>query len=159
MCFVLAEGGLYVDADDVLLGDSWKNIFRDGGLKVQPLCYDIRPGAMVPAARSGEPICQRTKRIFTSIMIRSRRLRPSRSATGARSRDRALLGEDSAPRDPVDDRPGNLTAALAAHARDSKLAGAPLDFELLHDWEAIAETRWNLSYRGDARNWRNMDTC
>jgi hypothetical protein len=37
------------------------------------------------------------------------------------------------------------------------LAGASPDFELLHDWEAIAETRWELSYRGDARNWRNMD--
>ena len=32
------------------------------------------------------------------------------------------------------------------------IADAPLDYELLHDWEAIAETRWELSYRGDARN-------
>ena len=39
------------------------------------------------------------------------------------------------------------------------IAGAPLDFELLRDWEAIAETRWELSYRNDARNWRNMDAC
>ena len=38
--------------------------------------------------------------------------------------------------------PGNFTAALAAHARASKVAGVPFDFELLHDWEAIAETRW-----------------
>jgi mannosyltransferase OCH1-like enzyme len=26
MCFVLADGGLYVDADDVLLGDGWKRV-------------------------------------------------------------------------------------------------------------------------------------
>lgn len=35
MCFVLAEGGLYVDADDVLLGGGWEYVFRDGKLKVQ----------------------------------------------------------------------------------------------------------------------------
>jgi hypothetical protein len=37
-----------------------------------------------------------------------------------------------------------------------KVAGTPLDCELLRDWETIAETRWELSYRADARNWRNM---
>ena len=50
MCFVLAEGGLYVDADDVLLGDAWKSMFRDGRLKLQPLCYDISAGAMASSA-------------------------------------------------------------------------------------------------------------
>src|SRR5437899_13001661 len=50
LCFVLAEGGLYVDADDVLLGGGWEAIFRDGTLKVQPLCYDVTAGAMVSAA-------------------------------------------------------------------------------------------------------------
>ena len=29
MGFVLAEGGLYVDADDVLVGDGWSDVFRD----------------------------------------------------------------------------------------------------------------------------------
>ena len=41
LCFVLAEGGLYVDADDVLLSDGWKGIFRNHTLKVQALAYDI----------------------------------------------------------------------------------------------------------------------
>ena len=41
MWFVLAESGLYVDADEVLLGDDWRHIFQDGRLKVQPLCYDM----------------------------------------------------------------------------------------------------------------------
>jgi hypothetical protein len=68
-----------------------------------------------------------------------------------------LLGEDPLPDIQSTTGPGNLTAALAAHARESKVASAPLDFELLRDWEAIAETRWELSYRSDARNWRNMD--
>src|SRR5262249_41997610 len=29
LCFVFAEGGLYVDADDVLLGEGWETVFRD----------------------------------------------------------------------------------------------------------------------------------
>ena len=53
--------------------------------------------------------------------------------------------------------PGNFTAALAAHARELLVAEAPLDFEFMRAWEEIAETRWELSYRRDARNWRNMD--
>jgi hypothetical protein len=47
LCFVLAEGGLYVDADDVLLGGGWRDVFRDGTLEVQPLCYDVTAGCMV----------------------------------------------------------------------------------------------------------------
>jgi hypothetical protein len=74
----------------------------------------------------------------------------------ARATER-LLGEDALPEIQSTTGPGNLTAALAAHARELMIAGAPLDFELLHNWDSIAETRWELSYRGDARNWRNMD--
>jgi len=55
--------------------------------------------------------------------------------------------------------PGNLTAALAAHARYLQLEGLPFDFELLRDWESIAEMRWDLSYRADFRNWRNVHGC
>ena len=51
MCFVLADGGMYVDADDVLLGNGWRDIFSDGRLKLQPLCYDIRTSRMVPSSR------------------------------------------------------------------------------------------------------------
>lgn len=50
MCVLLAEGGFYVDADDVLLGEGWKYIFHDGSLKIQPLCYDIHSNGMVPTA-------------------------------------------------------------------------------------------------------------
>jgi hypothetical protein len=32
-----------------------------------------------------------------------------------------------------------------------------LDFDLLLDWEETAEPRWELDYRDDERNWRNMD--
>src|ERR1700755_302586 len=50
MCFVLAEGGLYVDADDVLLGGGWRHLFREANVKFQPLGYDIAAGGMMPAS-------------------------------------------------------------------------------------------------------------
>ena len=160
ICFVFAEGGLYVDADDVLLGDGWKTIFGGGGLKVQPLCYDIPTGGMVPAAEIWRTDLPTNGRIFyvNNDPIAAPAGHPVIRRALARATER-LLGEDPLPEIQSTTGPGNLTAALAAHARELKIAGAPLDFELLHDWEAIAETRWELSYRSDTRNWRNMDDC
>lgn len=158
MCFVLNEGGLYVDADDVLLGDGWKVLFGNGRLKVQPLCYDIPTARMVPVVEIWRPDLPTEGRIFyvNNDPIAAPAGHPILRTALSRATDR-LLGEDPRPEIQATTGPGNLTAALAAHARDLIVAGAPLDFELLHDWEAIAETRWHLSYRDDERNWRNMD--
>jgi len=158
MSFVLAEGGLYVDADDVLLGEGWRYIFRDGRLKVQPLCYDIPSSGMMPAAEIWRTDLPTSGRIFyvNNDPIAAPANHPIVRRALARATEK-LLGEDCFPEIQSTTGPGNFTAALAAHARDLKIAGTPLDFELLHDWEAIAETRWELSYRGDGRNWRNMD--
>jgi len=160
MCFVLAEGGLYVDVDDILLGDGWKNIFRNGVLKVQPLCYDIPTRGMLPAAEIWRTDLRTDLRIFyvNNDPIVAPAGHPVLQRALALSTEK-LLGDDPLPAIQSTTGPGNLTAALAAHARETMIAGAPLDFELLRDWEAIAETRWELSYRNDARNWRNMDAC
>jgi hypothetical protein len=158
MCFVLAEGGLYVDADDVLLSDGWKYIFRNGRLKVQPLCYDILSSSMAPAAEIWRADMPTTGRIFyvNNDPMAAPAHHPVLRGALARATER-LLGEDRLPEIQSTTGPGNFTAALVAHACELNIAGAPLDFELLHDWEAIAETRWELSYRRDARNWRYMD--
>lgn len=158
LCFVLAEGGLYVDADDVLLGNGWKDIFRNGRLKVQPLCYDIPSSGMVPAARTWRADFPTDGRIFyvNNDPIAAPAAHPVLRRALVRATEK-LLGRDPLPEIQSTTGPGNLTAVLAAHARELKIVGAPIDFELLHEWEAIAETRWELSYRGDARNWRNMD--
>lgn len=158
LCFMVAEGGLYVDADDVLKGDAWKLLFANDRLKLQPLCYDLAASGMIPASEIWRPDLPRLERIFYvnnnpivappghPVLIRALRRATAR-----------LLEEDPRPEIQSTTGPGNLTAALAAHARDLLVRDAPLDFELLLDWEAIAETRWDLSYRNDARNWRNMD--
>jgi mannosyltransferase OCH1-like enzyme len=158
MCCMLAEGGLYVDADDVLLGEGWRCIFQNGALKLQPLCYDIPSSKMVPAAEIWRAELPLDGRIFyvNNTPIAAPPDHPVLRRALARATER-LLGEDRFPEIQSTTGPGNLTVALAAHARELKVSGARLDFELLHDWGAIAETRWELSYRGDARNWRNMD--
>lgn len=159
MCVLVAEGGLYVDADDVLLGDNWRYLFRDSALKVQPLCYDISSCSMVPASDIWRSDLPTDERVFyvNNDPIAAPAHHPVLKRALSRSTEK-LLGKDPFPEIQETTGPGNLTASLAAHARDLMVRGAPLDFELLNNWEAIAETRWDLSYRNDARNWRNMDS-
>lgn len=160
MCFILAEGGLYVDADDVLLGEGWKYIFHDCRLKVQPLCYDITAGGMMPAADIWRSDLPTGKRIFyvNNDPIAAPAGHPVLRRALARATEK-LLCEDCSPEIQSTTGPGNLTAALVAHARQRELSGIPLDFEILHGWDSIAEMRWNLAYRQDARNWRNVYGC
>lgn len=158
MCFVLAEGGLYVDADDVLLGAGWKDVLRDGTLKVQALCYDVTAGGMVPASELRRTDLPTDGRIFyvNNNPIAAPADHPVLRRALARATD-SLLGDEPAPEIQSTTGPGNLTAALVAHARESQVRETLPDFELLLDWEATAEPCWDLAYRYDARNWRNMD--
>lgn len=158
MCFVLAEGGLYVDADDVLLSDGWREILSDSKLKVQPLCYDTRAEAMVSAAELRQVDLPTEDRIFyvNNNPIAAPPDHPVLRRALTRATD-TLLGEDPSPEIQSTTGPGNLTAALAAHAHELLESGSQPDYELLLDWGATAEPRWDLAYRRDARNWRNMD--
>ena len=157
LCFLVAEGGLHVDADDVLIGDGWRRIFRNGTLKVQPLCYDVTAGGMVPSAAIWRTDLPMDGRVFyvNNDPIAAPAGHPVLRRALVRATGR-LLGGDPYPEIQSTTGPGNLTTALVAHARSLELSGSPLDYELLTDWDAIAETRWELSYRNDARNWRNM---
>jgi glycosyl transferase-like sugar-binding protein len=159
MCFVLAEGGLYVDADDVLRDSGWKRVFRDGALKVQPLCYDVPAGGMLPASELQRPDLPSGGRIFyvNNNPLAAPAGHPVLRQALASATDK-LLGGKVSPEIQSTTGPGNLTAVLAAHARQLEEDDAPPDFELLFDWEATAEPRWDLGYRNDSRNWRNMSS-
>jgi hypothetical protein len=154
LCFVLADGGLYVDADDVLVGTGWRDIFRDGSLKVQPLCYDLVSQGMVPASEIRRPDLSTSGRIFyvNNNPIAAPPGHPVVRRALVRATDRLLVSELK-PEIQSTTGPGNLSAALAAHARESRT----LDYELLLNWERTAEPCWELEYRSDDRNWRNMD--
>lgn len=160
MCVLVAEGGLYVDADDVLLGDNWRYLFHDSALKVQPLCYDIPSSAMVRGSEIWRRELPTDGRIFyvNNDPIAAPAHHPILQRALSRATEK-LMGKDLFPEIQATTGPGNLTASLAAHAYELVVSGSPLDFELLKDWETIAETRWELSYRNDARNWRNMGSA
>ena len=158
MCFILAEGGMYVDADDVLLGDRWRDIFRNGKLKLQPPCYDIATGRMVPSSQIWLSDLPTDGRVF--YVNNDPMAAPAGHPVLARALVHAtqkLLGDEKVPVIQSTTGPGNLTVALATHAHACLSDGSPLDFQLLPNWDDIAETRWDLSYRGDARNWRNVE--
>lgn len=158
MCFVLADGGLYVDADDVLVGEGWRDIFVGGKLKVQPLCFDVNADGMVPAMEIRRIDLPTEGRIF--YLNNNPMAAPANHPILRRALTRAtsiLLGEDRDPEIQSTTGPGNLTASLAAHAAEIQEKCAPPDYELLVNWDTTAESCWDLEYRNDARNWRNMN--
>ncbi|MEQ9811496.1 MAG: hypothetical protein RLO50_01850 [Azospirillaceae bacterium] len=160
LCVLLTEGGLYVDCDDVLLEDGWTRLFEDDRLKLQPLCYDISAGAMMPNAdiwRKDLPTGERNFYVNNDPIAA-----PPGHPVLRRALDRAtdlLHRGDDRPKIQATTGPGNLTSVLAVHAHDLLLRGGALDFNLIRGWDEIAETRWDLSYRGDERNWRNVYGC
>lgn len=158
LCALIVEGGLYVDADDVLLGDGWKELFRDPTLKVQTLCYDLRSRGMVAAGEIWRSECRTSDRIFyvNNDPIAAPPNHPMLRRALHRATVRLLESHDRLEIQSTTG-PGNLTAALAAHTRNLLLEDRELDFKLLLDWESIAETKWDLSYRKDERNWRNVN--
>lgn len=158
LCFVLAEGGLYVDADDVLRGGAWQDVCRDSALQVQPLCYDVPGGGMLSASDISRPDLPTAGRIFyvNNNPLAAPAGHPVLKRALARATSR-LLGGGPRPEIQSTTGPGNLSAALAAHAREALVAGVDPDVKLLMEWEKTAEPCWTLDYRRDARNWRNMD--
>lgn len=160
LCFIVEEGGLYVDADDVLIGEDWLHLFDSDRLKLQPLCYDINAGGMMQAPDIWNPDTVSEGRNFyvnNDPLIAPAR-HPLLIKALARATDK-LLGNDPFPEIQDTTGPGNLTIELVAHAKRLRSCGRQLDFEFLQGWDAIAEIRWQLSYREDERNWRNVYGC
>lgn len=160
LCFIVAEGGLYVDVDDVLIGDNLLRSFDNNLLKVQPLCYDISAGGMMQAIDIWNPAIRSEGRNFyvnNDPLIAPPR-HPLLIGALARATDK-LLENDTFLEIQATTGPGNLTITLVAHAMRLLQRGLPLDFEFLKDWDSIAEVRWQLSYRSDERNWRNVYGC
>tara|TARA_R110000824_G_scaffold276247_3_gene464782 strand:+ start:1298 stop:2149 length:852 start_codon:yes stop_codon:yes gene_type:complete len=158
MCFILAEGGLYVDADDVLISEGWRHLFTNRKLKIQPLCYDVDATGMLPTSEIWNADLDTLNRIFyvNNNPIAAPAGHPVLRRALQQATDK-LLSDNAVPEIQSTTGPGNLTEALAAHAHEAFVAGAPFDFDLITGWDDTGRTKWDLSYRGDARNWRNMD--
>jgi len=155
LCYVLMEGGCYLDADDVFLGSPIEHHFGDGRLRIQPLCYDISTDQMVPPAVLTEPGANASSWIFYFNN------NPLLAAQGHPIVERALTrATEALERAEVDELPeiqsttgpGNLTRSILELATEhTEMARALI---VLADWEDVATSRWPLSYRRDARNWR-----
>jgi len=155
LCFLLVEGGFYVDADDVCVGDDIDWLFEDGRLKLQPLCYDISTGAMV------KPSVFLCVDVYDPNWIFYFNNNPLIAGPRHQVIERALsqatslieLAGDAFPEIQTTTGPGNLSKSIfdLGTMLGDDVGG---DLVILRDWESFAVSRWPLTHRGDARNWR-----
>ncbi len=159
LCYILVEGGCYIDADDVYNGSQIQHLFSDGRLKIQPLCYDLATNLMVPPSLFTKPGANAVSWIFYFNN------NPLIAGSGHPLIERALaqatlsLEKDATngfPEIQSTTGPGNLTKSIFDAVTES--GGIEQTLLVLRDWENIAKNRWDLSYRNDPRNWR-LSNC
>lgn len=159
LCYVLVEGGCYIDTDDVYGGSQIQHLFSDGRLKIQPLCYDVMTNTMVPPALFIRPGANAASWIFYFNN------NPLIAGSGHPVIDRALAQATLSLENDVADGfpeiqsttgPGNLTKSIFDAVNDRGEIEQTL--HVLRDWESTAKSRWDLSYRNDVRNWR-LSNC
>ena len=155
LCYILTEGGFYVDADDVYRGAEIEPLFGDGRLKIQPLCYNISTDKMVAPSVFANPGANSLNWIFyfntnPLIAIRHHPILERALTNATTSLEREPQGQ--LPEIQSTTGPGNLTKTIfVAVTGEDCLEEALL---VLLDWEDIATSKWPLSYRSDERNWR-----
>jgi Glycosyltransferase sugar-binding region containing DXD motif len=155
LCYLWVEGGFYVDADDVCVGTQIDRLFDDGRLKIQPLCYDITSAAMVDTAnflRSGAYEPGWIFYVNNTPLIASRWNPIIERALQRATELLELAGEGVLPEIQTTTGPGNLSRTIFELGTNS--GGMECDLVVLRDWDSFAVSRWPLSYRSDARNWR-----
>lgn len=158
LCYILVEGGCYVDADDVYHGHDIQHLFIDGRLKIQPLCYDMSTNEMVPPSAFTKPGANDSNWIFyfnnnPLIAARAHPIIEQALERATLALERDIAGE--LPDIQSTTGPGNLTKTIFDTA--TKNGETRKTLGVLCDWENIATSRWPLSYRNDERNWRLSD--
>jgi mannosyltransferase OCH1-like enzyme len=155
LCYMVRRGGFYVDADDVYIGRYCESWFDDDRLKVQALCYDNASGTMVRSDEFAAAGADSQDWIFYAN--NNPLIAPAAHPVLCLALERAtgiLLSHPNASDIQSTTGPGNLTASLVRHSVASERAGKSRDFVIMANWEAVAVSRWPLSYRTDERNWR-----
>lgn len=156
LCYVLAEGGFYVDADDVCIGTDIGWLAEDGRLKLQPLCYDTANGSMVKPAVFLSADAYDPSWIFyfnNNPLIASPGHPVIELALSHATRLLELAGEDDLPEIQMTTGPGNISKSIFALGTQTT-RDIESNMVVLKDWDSLAVSKWPLSYRGDARNWR-----
>jgi mannosyltransferase OCH1-like enzyme len=158
LCYLSVKGGFYVDADDVCVGTQINWLFDDGRLKVQPLCYDRASGAMVNTADFLRIGAYQPSWIFyvnNNPLIPSKRHPVIELALQRATELLELAGEGILPEIQSTTGPGNLSKSIFELGTAS--GGIECDLVVLRDWDSFASSRWPLSHRNDARNWRHSN--
>ena len=156
LCYLLVEGGFYVDADDVCVSTDINWLFEDGRLKLQPLCYDIASQTMVKASDFLRPEANDANWIFyfnNNPLIAMQRHPIIERALIQATNLLELYDDDALPEIQETTGPGNISRAIF----DLRLApekNAESELVVLQDWDSIAVSKWPLSHRDDSRNWR-----
>jgi mannosyltransferase OCH1-like enzyme len=156
LCYVLVEGGIYVDADDVCVGTDIGWLAEDWRLKLQPLCYDIATGVMVKPAVFLRAEAYDPSWIFyfnNNPLIASPGHPVIEHALSQATRLLELAGNDELPEIQTATGPGNLSKSIFDLGTRTS-SDIESDVVVLVDWDALAVSHWPLSYRSDARNWR-----
>ena len=156
LCYVLVEGGFYVDADDVCVGTDIGWLAEDWRLKLQPLCYDISAGAMVKPSVFLRAEAYDPSWIFyfnNNPLIAGPGHPVIEHALIQATRLLELADNDELPEIQRATGPGNLSRSIFDFGTRTS-SDIESDVVVLVDWEAIAVSHWPLSYRSDARNWR-----
>lgn len=156
LCYVFVEGGFYVDADDVCVGTDIGWLTEDGKLKLQPLCYDIATSAMVKPAVYLRADAYDPSWIFyfnNNPLIAGPGHPVIEHALSQATRLLELAGRDELPEIQTATGPGNLSKSIFDLGTRTN-GNIESYVVVLADWDALAVSRWSLSYRGDARNWR-----
>jgi hypothetical protein len=153
--YIFVEGGFYVDADDVYHGTTIDHLFTDGRLKLQPFCYDIAAGQMVPASVFVNPGANQLSWIFyfnTTPLIASCNHPIIERALLNATRSLEQESKDGLPEVQATTGPGNLTKSVFEVVTNESRPEEVL--LVVHDWEKTSTSKWPLSYRSDKRNWR-----
>lgn len=155
LCYIFVEGGCYIDADDVYNGEPIQYLFSDGRLKIQPLCYDSETNMMIPPSLFTKPKADAVSWIFyfnnNPLIACCKHPVIERALTQATlSLERDYI--NGLPEIQSTTGPGNLSKSIF----DAITEDADIEHTLLVlcNWEDVAKSRWELSYRNDARNWR-----
>lgn len=156
LCYILAVGGCYVDADEEYGGADIRRFFVDNRLKLQPLCYDVSTDLMV----DGRVFSQRGMHSPDWIFYFNNNpiIAPPGDQIVAHALERATRILNEAPVETLPEiqsttGPGNMTASVVANlaVRANRQNGG---LRILYEWGSVSTTIWPLSYRSDARNWR-----
>ncbi len=153
--YIFAEGGFYIDVDDVYHGTTIDHLFSDGRLKLQPFCYDIATAQMVPPS---DFVTLGSNRLSWIFYLNTTPLIAARNHPIV---ERALLNATTSleqesngdlPEVQATTGPGNLTRSVFELLADGHCPEDALF--IVPDWEKTSTSKWPLSYRSDKRNWR-----